>query len=165
MLHTIDDAGVPQVTEYVHYRGMTPDKMAAETFTLCNRWQCFVVGVESVALQKTLLYYFSLVFRLQGFDGVEFVPIEVGRQYKMGRLITFASAIVTGEYTLAEGDWGLSGQMMQIDKTKTNNLDDLTDAASMGMIMLRRYRGLIEEKRAATIAMPPPKAIGSSTNI
>lgn len=165
VLHTIDPAGVPQVTEYVHYTGMTPDKMAAEVLNMCNRWDCWMVGVESVQLQKVLLYYFELVFGMAGRTGMDFIPIEVGRSYKMGRLINFAAALASAEYTLADHDWALSMQMMQIDKTKTNNKDDLTDASAMGLYMLHNHLDLIHTSRAAERAEPAPKAIRSRATV
>lgn len=165
VLHTIDEGGVPQVSDYVHYRGMTPDKIAEEVRILSERWGCYVVGVESVQLQRILIYYLELAFATIGKTGMNFVPIEVGRSYKMGRLISFASAVTVGEYTLATGDWDLSAQMMQIDKTKTNNLDDLTDAAAMGLYMLRNHAGLIHDARARTLGAAKQKAMPNRASI
>lgn len=167
VLHTIDEAGVPQITEYVHYIGMTPDKMAIEIRQLCEKWNCYTVGVESVQLQRVLLYFFELEFATHGMHGFHFVPIEVGRSFKTARLVTFAAALVNKEYTLAEGDWNFSMQLLQFDRRKTNNKDDLIDAGSMGLYMLKNYPHLIYADRAvssATRQLPKPKS-GSSTFI
>ena len=166
VLHTIDPAGVPQVTEYVHYVGMTPDKMAAEVRELCLKWDTYVIGVESVALQKVLLYYFELEFTLHGMNGYDFLPIEVGRSFKTARLVTFAAAITAGEYTLFENDWDFSTQMLQFDRRKTNNKDDLIDAGSMGLYMLKNHPDLIYAERASSIAnRVSAKVVQSSTSM
>jgi len=167
VLHTIDEAGVPQITEYVHYIGMTPDKMAVEVRQLCQKWNCFVVGVESVQLQRVLLYYFELEFFMAGHHAMDFVPIEVGKSFKTARLVTFAAAIVSGEYTLFENDWDFSTQMMQFDRRKTNNKDDLIDAGSMGLYMIKNYSHLIYKSRAQRLASRAllAKPVQSSTNI
>ena len=168
VLHTIDPAGVPQITEYVFYKGMTPDRMADEVVALCEKWNCYVVGCESVALQVTLLYYFELAFAIRGMHGYTFVPISVGRTHKTSRLITFASALVSGEYTLSEGDWAFASQMLQFDIRKTNNKDDLIDAGSMGLYMLENYRREIFTDRADRIAKAASgdaKPQGSTTSM
>lgn len=166
VLHTIDMAGVPQVTEVIAYKGMTPDVMAQEVWDLCEKWDCWVVGCESVALQSVLLYYFELVFITAGKLGVDFVPIKLGKMHKTGRLRAFAAALVGGEYTLAENDWMVSGQLLEFDVRSTNNKDDRIDAASMGTYMLNNHNDLIYQDRAALEAPAHSQVTqGSSTSM
>ena len=148
VLHTLDGAGVPQVTEYVHRRGMDPSDMAREVMTLCDRWDCYVVGVESVQLQAVLLSYFDIAFAMDNRHGYEFVPIVIGRTHKTARLRTWAAAIRDGEYTLSENDWDVVQQLIQFDVLRENNEDDLIDACSMGLYMLKNYGDLIFADRA-----------------
>jgi hypothetical protein len=165
VLHTVDEAGVPQITEYVHYIGMTPDKMASEIRELCQKWDCYTVGVESVQLQRVLLYYFELEFATHGLHGYDFVPIDVGRSFKTARLVTFAASLRTGEYTLFENDWDFSTQLLQFDRRKTNNTDDLIDAGSMGPYMLDNYPQLIYKNRARRVSGSKSAAVGSTTSM
>jgi hypothetical protein len=163
VLHTIDDFGLPQISEYVHQQGMTPADMARVVKDLCYRWDCRTVGVEAVQLQAVLIHYFELEFSMSSGNPVDFVPIKVGRTHKTARLQTWASAIQEHEYCLAAGDWGVSSQLIAFDVRKNNNSDDLIDACSMGMIMLQDYARLIHQNRAGATALADTRAQGSST--
>lgn len=151
VLHTIDDFGLPQITEYVAQRGLGPDGIADVVWDMCLRWDCRLVGCESVALQKVLLNFLELKFATRGEFGVEFVPIDVGRAWKTGRIQTWCAAIRDREYCLAEGDWGVPSQLIAFDIRKSNNQDDLIDACSMGMHMLKFYMHLIMSSKALTL--------------
>lgn len=165
VLHTLDPLMVPQVTEYVHARGMTPAMMVEEIKKLCLRWNCYVIGCESVQLQKVFLNYFELAFQMDNMLNYEFVPIKVGRTHKTARLKVFASAIETGEWTLTEGDWDLVQQMITFDVRKENNLDDLIDAASMGQYMLDNHMIDIMKSRAGNQVDVVAEYIPGATNI
>jgi len=150
VLHTLDEAGIPQVTEYVHQQGMDPSDMAREIMDMADRWNCRVVGCEAVQLQVVLLSYFEIAFAMDNRHGFEFVPIHVGQQHKTARLRTWAAALRDGEYTLAENDWDVIQQLVQFDVRRDNNSDDLIDACSMGLYMLSNYADLIFAERAGT---------------
>lgn len=147
VLHTIDASGLPQVSEYVHQRGMTPAMIVEEIKRLCLRWDCYVIGCESVQLQKVFLSYFELSFMTDNMLGYTFVPIQVGRSHKTARIKVWASAVESGDYSLAEGDWDIIQQAMMFDMRKENNLDDLLDACSMGIYMLDNYMHEIMKSR------------------
>lgn len=170
VLHTIDEDGVPQITEYIYHQGMTPEIMAENVLFLCRKWDCWVVGVEAVQLQTVLLHYFELAFFLENHTGVDFVPIKIGRAHKTARLRVFAAALTKdeqnhSEYTLSEGDWDFSSQLLQFDTRSTNNKDDLIDAGSMGLMMLRDYSTNIYKTRVAAVVNAVGEAQGSSTSI
>ena len=165
VLHTIDEYGLPQVSEYVHQQGMSPADMCRVVHDMCDRWGCHTVGVEAVALQTVLIHYFELEFSMTGSNMVSFVPINVGHQHKTSRLQAWASAIMTQEYALAAGDWGVPSQLIAFDVRKDTNSDDLIDACSMGLIMLRDYASLIHQNRAGRALVNDQKAIGSSTTM
>jgi hypothetical protein len=164
VLHTIDGLGLPQCSEYVHQRGMSPAVMAQVVKDMCARWNCRVIGCESVQLQAVLLSYFELAFEMDDLFGYDFVPINVGTAHKTARLSTWASAIMDKSYCLSEGDWGIARQLFAFDIRKDNNDDDLIDACSMGLIMLKDYKQEIFANRAGhSIITAVPKQ--STTNI
>lgn len=166
VLHTIDAIGLPQVSEYVHARGMSPDVMAEEVKKLCLRWDCHVIGCESVQLQKVFLNYFELSFKVDNMLDYVFVPIPVAKMHKTARLRVWASALETGEYSLAEGDWDLVQQLLTFDVRKDNNLDDLIDAASMGLKMLELYQlEIMDQKVGQMVDNVPAPVTTSSTSI
>jgi hypothetical protein len=163
VLHTIDATGLPQISEYVYASGISPERMTEIVKDMCLRWDCHVVGVESVQLQKVLLHYFRLAFSIGGMMDYEFVPIEVGHTQKVGRLLIWASALTSGNYSLCEADWDVTNQLLQFDRRKDNNKDDLIDACSMGMIMLDSYLHIIFKARLASIGQIPKAILGSTT--
>ena len=170
VLHTIDDFGMPQATEYIYHRGMTPEIMANNVEYLCEKWDCWVVGVESVALQTVLLHYFELHFHISGRRGMDFVPIKVGKANKTARLRTWAAALTVQpngefEYSLGEGDWDMSTQLIQFDTRSKNNKDDLVDAGSMGLYMLRNFETEIYKDRTSKVIPQVQNATGSSTSM
>ena len=159
VLHTIDPSGIPQITEYHAEQSMTPEKAADKILELCVKWDCHVVGCESVRLQKVFLNFFRLYFGVRGRMQTEFVPVDVGRAHKTARLRVFAGALACGEYTLCDGDWNFVQQLLAFDTTKETNRDDLIDAGSQGLYMLKHYNGIIEASRYRTISEPLEGAI------
>lgn len=164
VLHTIDDWGVPQITEYVAEQSMTPHRAAEVILEFCMRWNCWVVGCEAVRLQKVFLSFFELYFAHNNVNGVQFVPVHIGKKHKTDRLRTFCSALATNEYTVASDDWTFVQQLVTFDTTIDNNRDDLIDAGSQGIYMLENYRHEINAARAAVLAPATPlqKMPGSS---
>lgn len=168
VLHTIDPAGVPQITEYVHARGLGVDGITEAVRELCLKWDCRTIGCESVQLQAVLLDYFQLAFQSDGLFGYDFVPIEVGSQWKTARLKAWCAAMIEGEYSIIESDWGVANQLITFDTRKDNNDDDLIDACSMGLYMLKNYSHLIFQDRAGRTTLQQRLAAGlsqSSTTI
>lgn len=162
VLHTIDPGGLPQVTEYI-YGKMGVEGIADAVKTLCRKWDCHVVGCESVQLQAVLLNYLEISFRMDHMVDYEFVPIEVGKTHKLARLRTWCALLLDGEYSLAEGDWDVIAQLMQYDIRTDNNKDDLIDSCAMGQNMLRNYLDLIFAEREGSIAQKPPAAVNGTT--
>lgn len=152
VLHTIDEIGVPQCSEYVCQIGMDPAVMSEIVLELCLKWNCWVIGCESVQLQVVLIHYFRLAFETQGLFGYDFVPIEIGQTHKTARLRTWASAVQDKEYSIPEDDWGIVQQLINFDVRKTNNKDDLIDSCSMGLYMLKYYSDMIFSNRASLTA-------------
>lgn len=164
VLHTIDVMGVPQVTAYIHARGLGEDGMAEAIGQLCDEWDCSIVFVESVQLQKVLASYFALYFALQNVNHIQFLPLELPRTHKLGRLRVFAAALMTGDWTLAEGDWEVVNQMMNFDVRKDNNLDDLIDACSMGMTAQEKFSKEIAEAQVSAAARRDRKSITAQSS-
>lgn len=138
VLHTVV-GGVPQITEYVHAKGLGEEGMAKAIIELGQRWKVDYVGVESVALQQVLLSYFDLYCQLRGIV-FKFVPVLGSRTSKTSRLKIWGAMLMSGEYTLARSDVDVVNQLLGFDTSKTNNLDDLIDGCSMGSEMIRDYQ-------------------------
>lgn len=151
VLHTIAPDGLPQITEYI-YGHLGVDGIVEATKQLARKWNCSVIGCESVQLQRILINYLELSFRVDGLMDYDFVPIEVGQSSKLARLRTWTAAVADKEYSLSANDWDVVYQLLQYDTRKDNNKDDLIDACSMGLYMLRNYMDLIWSNRAGTEA-------------
>lgn len=163
VLHTIDASGLPQVSEYISGRGLGVVGICDAVKDLTARWDCWVVGCESVQLQAVLLEYFEISFQLDGRHGYDFVPIEVGKQHKTARLKTWAAALQEKEYSITDSDWGVAAQLVQFDTRKDNNDDDLIDACSMGLYMLKHHADLIFQDRAGTTQAQAGQLVIQST--
>lgn len=162
VLHTIDPAGVPQVTEYI-YGQMGVDGMIDAVKQLCLKWDCHVIGCESVQLQVILLDLLRLHFSVDGMMDYDFVPISVGRAHKTARLKVWAASLTEGDYTLAADDWDVVQQLINFDVRKDNNKDDLIDGCSMGQYMIANYIDLMMQDRAGQTAINSPVSHNSTT--
>lgn len=165
VLHTLDALGVGQQTENFHMRGMSPEDMADKVYEFCEKWDCWVVGVESVALQSVLLHFFELVFRLKGRSGLDFVGIPVGRSHKTARLKAYTGLLVKGETTLPTDESDITMQLLAFDTRKENNQDDLIDACSMYQYMIDNHLTEIMAARADSSDIEPAPARQGSTEV
>lgn len=162
VLHTIDPGGLPQVTEYI-YGKMGTEGIGEAVKYLARKWDCRVIGCESVQLQKVLLNYLEILFRMDHMVDYDFVPIEVGKSHKLAKLRTWVALLLDGEYSLADGDWDVVAQLMQYDIRTDNNKDDLIDSCSMGANMLRNHSDLIFANREASDNEKPQPALPGTT--
>ena len=142
---------------------MDPYDIVTETIAMCEKWGCYVIFVESVQLQAVLVYFFDLWLASNNYQGYIVLGLPVGRAHKTTRIMAWASTIKAKEYSLAEGEWGVSSQLISFDTRKDNNVDDLIDACSMGLIAMRMFMPEIIQGRAETEAQPEQIATAASS--
>lgn len=118
---------------------MTPMQTIEKAIALCLQHGCSLVGVEAVAYQETLIYWFELYCEQQNITGISIVPLTTGRQSKNERILeSFKQAtgreIGFTRKTLAQ--WG--AQVQLFNPLIDTNKDDILDAvAYMPQIILK----------------------------
>ena len=150
VLHSIDVIGHPQISEYIHSKGMDPFDIVNAVIELSLKWNCYVVFIEDVQLQTVLVYFFDLFFASNNMQGYTVLGLPVGQSHKTTRIMSWASTIKAKDYSIAEGDWGVSSQLISFDTRKDNNADDLIDACSMGLIAMSMFMMEILRGRVQT---------------
>lgn len=141
-VHAVFHDRCPQVVEHVEEK-MSEAEMYEHVKRLAYKWNAWTVGIESVAAQKVLVTLFSLYAANDLITSFEFVPVSAGRASKLGRISAFVSAQEHKSYAITRGDIIMVDQILNIDRTKLDNDDDLVDSASYGPIMIERYLPII----------------------
>lgn len=123
---------------------------------LCHKWNTRIVGVESAGFQKVLKFVFEILSQVhkQSFDYYE---IPHRNRSKTERLIAWCAVVKKGIWTLQEGDFAVTEQLLAYDPLKTNNDDDLIDACSMGVTMVELYMEKIIESFSMKVLEYQPR--------
>jgi len=114
----------------------SPDQVFHLLVELCRKWRTKCVGIEQTALQMALKFLFEVMMTVHKFN-FEVYEIPHKNKSKTERLAVFCSAMREGQWSLSEGDFIVTQQLLQYDPTKDNNEDDIIDSASMGITMTR----------------------------
>jgi hypothetical protein len=156
----MEDAQAWTIGEYVHERGMDPLEIIRQAIQMAIRWGAPVIGVEGVAYQKALVFffrYFLIEYNVLDLEVVELMPSNAS---KTTRLATWAGYLRNRTYYLPEGDIEITEQLLRYDPAKTNNADDLIDACAYGVQMLEGYLHIIQ--RTISLLSAPQPAIGTT---
>jgi hypothetical protein len=122
-----------------------PEQLIVKAFELCLKHNIHVIGVESVAYQSTLLFWFNkyiVKFNMRHIQVVELHPR--GRQ-KEQRIRTWISNVLSGAYQIYSHEvrQKIVWQAMQYKIGKKKNKDDILDAAAYGDDMINEYWDII----------------------
>lgn len=122
-----------------------PEKVFYLLVELCLRWNTRVVGVEAGAYQLGLKVIWEILSKTieQSFFVYE-VPHK--NRSKTERLAVWCAALTKKIWTLTEGDMVVTQQLINFDPLKSNNVDDVIDACSMGVVMTEQYMSQIMEQ-------------------
>lgn len=131
-----DDVECFQVVETEEFKGSDPVTLFPKVINACQRWNIYVVGIESVAYQATVQPIFEHFCLQQNIHGMEFVLIPA-RTQKFLRLLAWTGMIKDGSYKLTEGDFGITQQLLAYDVKKKENVDDIIDACAHGVYMIK----------------------------
>lgn len=119
-----------------------PLELFEQCLILVLKWGVRVVGIESVAYQAALQTIFKFLFSDRKLPEVEVVPLAAGAR-KVERIMSWASWLKNGSYTLTEDELGVTNQLLNYDPNTEDNVDDLIDACAYGPQMITEYFGLI----------------------
>lgn len=116
---------------------------------LCQRWNTRVVGIEKGAFEVGIKLIFDILMKAHA---QTFMTYEVPHKNrsKVERLAVWCAALKKKFWVLTEGDQVITQQLVGFDPLKTNNIDDIIDACSMGMVMTELYMPDIMDQYSIT---------------
>lgn len=102
------------------------------------KWKTRIVGIEKGAFQIGIKFIFEILMKShnQYFDIYE-CPHK--NKSKVERLAAFCATLKTKHWVLTEGDQIITQQLIAFDPLKSNNIDDVADAAAMGPTMIELF--------------------------
>ena len=130
-----------QVPHFVE-RKMEPEHLFFATVELCKLWGTNIVGIEAAGYQKALKVLFDIYSKIHDFP-LRIVELPHKNRSKTERLAAWTALLRTGEYSLPDADLAITEQLLNYDPAKRENVDDLIDACSMGVPMIRYHMDLI----------------------
>jgi hypothetical protein len=163
---TIDPAGFRNASDdnvvSVHYkyrergyvmessRGiMDPKMLIEEAFRLCLKWDCTVIGVESVGYQQTLGFWLQHFQKLYNLSHVYIVELSPHGKTKESRIRLFIAELYRRNYFIFDPatrrDYVWQASMYKIGKKK--NKDDLLDAIAYGLDIRNEFWHLLTPPR------------------
>lgn len=141
-----------------------PEQVILEAFRMCLAHNIHVIGVEGVAYQSTLLFWFNKYlpkFNMQHLVVVELSPR--GRQ-KEQRIRTWISSVLSNGYEIY-GDCRqkIVWQAAQYKIGKTDNRDDILDGCAYGQDMINEHWDEIVSVKLKAINTIEARVISNNT--
>lgn len=145
-VNVIRNDGLPMTAMTSHGKWTEMD-LYNEAKRLAVLWGAGVWAIESIAAQRLLIPIFRMLSAQEGGEySFEFVPIISGGQAAKGsRIRAYANMMAGGRWGLVDTDVHVTTQLLGYDMTKTDQVDDIVDAAAYGPISLESYETLIHE--------------------
>ena len=164
---TIDPAGFKDVSDdnviVVHYvhdgKGHVaeidagikdPEQLIIRALQMAVQHGASLIGVEDVAYQQTLLFWFSKYLDEYKVKGIEIVPLKPAGRSKEARIRLLIAEIYAGNYGLLESVKAMFvWQAMKYKIGAKKNKDDILDACAYGLDVRNDYWHLIKNMKAA----------------
>ncbi len=119
------------------YGVMSPKETIKNALSLCATYNIRLIGVEAVAYQETLLYWFGEVMKELHIDGIELIELYPGGISKNARIVKMFTQLVPDRETILQNTAaimlgpevrsGVIDQITNFRPLKTDNTDDLLD--------------------------------------
>jgi hypothetical protein len=111
---------------------------------LAFKYRLRAIGVESVAYQQTLVFWFNDVMQQLGIEGPEPCELYPGGAPKTSRIITMFKDLVTGMTRLSQAVRNrVVNQITMFNPAKTTNKDDILDVLTYVRKMENEYGDLL----------------------
>lgn len=130
--------GAWQIVDYTFDTGIDPIQLYAIVMQKASDWNIHVIGIESVAYQASLQFVFRYLAASHGIEYMQFVELPA-TQKKAIRIAGWCALLKDKSYTLNQGDFSVTDQLLQFNPTKKQNDDDLIDACAHGPYMIDNY--------------------------
>lgn len=131
-----------------------PDEIIKATLVYALEIGASVIGVEAVAYQQTLCFWFKHFMGEFGIDGIEVVELKPHGRAKEARIRQFFAECYAGEYFIYDPDTRASvvwqGSKYKIGKRE--NKDDLLDGCAYGLDVRNDYWQYLKTPKAQRAA-------------
>ena len=162
---TIDPAGFKDVSDdnviVVHYvhdgKGQIaeidagikdPEQLIIRTLQLATKHGASLIGVEDVAYQQTLLFWFTKYINEYKVKGIEIVPLQPAGRSKEARIRLFVADLYAGNYGLLDATKAMFvWQAMKYKIGAKKNKDDILDACAYGLDVRNDYWHLVKNMK------------------
>jgi hypothetical protein len=120
---------------------LDPEQIIISALALATKWRCSLIGVEDTGYQMTLAFWFNKYIAQYGITGLSVVPLKPHGRSKEARIRLFIAELYKLNYfihdpqTRRDFTWQASTYKMG----KTDNKDDLLDAAAYGLDVRNEY--------------------------
>jgi hypothetical protein len=135
--------GLPVGVEVVSER-FSPGETITAAIKLGLERNCYLIAIESVAYQASLLYWFNFVCAQQGIEGFQCVEVYPGRRSKNARILDMFKAYQAGEFYLHERCKSLvHSEINGFNPMKTTNIDNILDCVTYMPKVIEQYGDLM----------------------
>jgi hypothetical protein len=132
---------------------MDPQELIKRAIVMALRWQCSLIGVESVAYQQTLKFWLEFWLRHHNISHITVVELKPHGRSKESRIRLFIQALYNHSYIIhspeVRRDYTWQASLYKIGKP--DNKDDLLDAIAYGEDVRNEYWHLLVPPATATI--------------
>lgn len=128
---------------------LSPLGTIKEAIRMGMRNNCYLIAIESVAYQASLLFWFNHICQTEGIQGFQCVEIYPGRRSKNARILDMFKSYQAGEFHIAESCKSLvHSEMTGFNPLKTTNIDNILDCVTYMPKVIEQYGDLM---RVSTI--------------
>lgn len=120
-------------------KGANPYQLYNSIMRLAIKWRVGVIGIESVAYQKSLIHIAEHENARAGYKGFQFVELKAGKASKTSRILTWVGMLNRGLYRLTMNDFDMIQQISDYDIESKSNKDDEIDCTSYIVYMVDNY--------------------------
>jgi hypothetical protein len=142
-----------------------PEQLIIRTFELAFKHGASLIGVEDVAYQQTLLFWFQKYLNEFKISGIEIVPLKPKGRSKEARIRVFIADVYAGNYCLFDAPKALFVfQAMKYKIGGKKNKDDILDGCAYGIDVRNEYWHLIKNmKQAGKWIVSDASVVGNNT--
>lgn len=139
-----------------------PEQLVLKALTMAVEHRATVIGVEDVAFQSTLAFWFNKYMKEADIRGVDIVPLQPRGRTKESRIRLYVEDLYAGNsYQTSKTRPAFTFQAHKYKLGKKNNKDDILDCDAYSLDIRNDYWHLVSVNREVAAAV---KSIGVVVN-
>jgi len=136
--------GIPVLVQ-VELGRFSPGDLIKNALIMAIQNSIRVIGVENVAYQASLIYWFNETCKINGISGMVFVPITMGIRSKNAKIRSGLKGMLAKELYVAEAAWpNFSSELIIWNPMSQKNEDTTLDLMSMMPQCIKDFAPLME---------------------